>query len=730
MSDGLIAMAEHGQPCVVTPFTLMGAMTPVSLAAALVQQNAEALAGIALVQLVRPGAAVVYGAFTSNVDLRSGAPAFGTPENARATIAAGQLARRYGLPYRASNACASNAVDAQAAYESQMSIWSSVLGGANLVYHGAGWMEGGLTASFEKLVIDVEMLQMMAMTLAPSDVTRRRSPKGSMRSRAFGPAATSSALRTHSAATRPPSTRRSCPTGRATSHGSSRGEDRRRARDSRLAGGPRPVRTAAARPGRPRAPRRVRCRAQGHPPRRRHLTSAMSEVRATETESTATRLHAWLVETTFDDLPGDVRCAATRCLLDLAGTGAAGATTRLSHIVRDHTLHQFGAGPGAPGARLLFDGRTASPVGAALAGGMTIDSVDAHDGHVLTKGHAGAAVLPGLLALVDAADRPPSGRELLTLLVLGYEVAIRAGIALHATVPDYHTSGAWNGLGVAAVAGRLWALDEGRLRHALGIAEYHGPRSQMMRCIDHPTMLKDGSGWGAMAGVSAAYLAASGFTGAPALTVEHDRARRYWDDLGERWRILELYFKPYPVCRWAQPAIEAALQLRRVHGLAPEDVAEIEVFTFYEATRLDSREPATTEEAQYSLPFPVAVALLRGDFVPGDVAGEALTDQAVVELSRRIRLVEDTALSARFPAERFARVRARLRDGTVIESPTLPARGDAETPLSDAEITTKFHALAGAPLGSRADRLAELVVTIHETNDTAPLLDLLLSPLD
>lgn len=171
MSDGLIAMAEHGQPCVITPFTLMGAMTPVSLAAALVQQNAEALAGIALTQLVRPGAAVVYGAFTSNVDLRSGAPAFGTPENARATIAAGQLARRYGLPYRASNASASNAVDAQAAYESQMALWSSLLGGANLVYHGAGWMEGGLTASFEKVIVDVEMIQMLAATLAPSDVT-------------------------------------------------------------------------------------------------------------------------------------------------------------------------------------------------------------------------------------------------------------------------------------------------------------------------------------------------------------------------------------------------------------------------------------------------------------------------------------------------------------------------------------------------------------------------------
>ena len=171
MTDGLMTMAEHGQPAVITPFTLMGAMTPVTLAAALVQQNAEALAGITLTQLVRPGCPVVYGAFTSNVDLRSGAPAFGTPENAQATIAAGQLARRYGLPYRASNSSASNALDAQAAYESEMSLWSAIVGGANLVYHGAGWMEGGLTASFEKVVLDVEMLQMMACTIAPVNVT-------------------------------------------------------------------------------------------------------------------------------------------------------------------------------------------------------------------------------------------------------------------------------------------------------------------------------------------------------------------------------------------------------------------------------------------------------------------------------------------------------------------------------------------------------------------------------
>jgi trimethylamine--corrinoid protein Co-methyltransferase len=155
MSEGLIAMAQHGQAVVITPFTLMGAMAPVSLAAALAQQNAEALFGVVLAQAVRPGTPVMYGAFTSNVDMRSGAPAFGTPENAKANIASGQLARRYRLPYRTSNASASNVA------------WGAILGHGNLVYHAAGWQEGGLTASFEKLVLDIEMLQMMIEFLKP-----------------------------------------------------------------------------------------------------------------------------------------------------------------------------------------------------------------------------------------------------------------------------------------------------------------------------------------------------------------------------------------------------------------------------------------------------------------------------------------------------------------------------------------------------------------------------------
>jgi 2-methylcitrate dehydratase PrpD len=441
------------------------------------------------------------------------------------------------------------------------------------------------------------------------------------------------------------------------------------------------------------------------------------------------RLHSFLSRTRYDSLPPDVRRMAERCLIDLAGTAAAGLATPLSRMIRTHAVRAFNAGEGAPRARLLLDGRTASPLGAAMAGGMTIDSFDAHDGHVLTKGHAGVAILPALLALTDAADKPISGPDFLTALVIGYEVAIRAGIAQHATCPDYHTSGAWNALGVVAVAARLWELDEERTRQALGIAEYHGPRSQMMRCIDFPTMVKDGSGWGAMCGLSAAYLAADGFTGAPALVIEGEAAEALWADLGQRWRILELYFKPYPVCRWAQPAVEAALVVRRTHNVDPAMIETIDIETFHEAVRLDQHRPASTEEAQYSLPFPVAAAVVRGQLAPTDVSGEALVDPAILAMSDRIRLQEVPDLNARFPAERFARVRFHLKGGKILASDTTPARGDAERPLSDSEILAKFHELADQPLGvEAARRLRETVAALSRQGDARALLEALLTP--
>ena len=171
MADGIVDFAASGQVLIITPFTLAGAMAPVTIAGALTLAHAEALAGLVLAQMARPGTPVIYGSFTSNVDMKSGSPAFGTPEYVKAAFGAGQLARFLGLPWRSSNATASNTPDAQSAYESQMSLWGALMGGANFMLHAAGWLESGLTTSYEKFILDIEMLQMFAEIFQPVGAT-------------------------------------------------------------------------------------------------------------------------------------------------------------------------------------------------------------------------------------------------------------------------------------------------------------------------------------------------------------------------------------------------------------------------------------------------------------------------------------------------------------------------------------------------------------------------------
>jgi len=410
----------------------------------------------------------------------------------------------------------------------------------------------------------------------------------------------------------------------------------------------------------------------------------------------------------YSDIPEQTRQFARRCLLDLIGVAAAGSGTPLSIAIRKHAVEQLAAG--SRGVNMLFDARQVSPMGAALAGGMTIDSMDAHDGHKLTKGHVGCGVLPGLLAFTQAEARFDD-REFLTALVIGYELGTRAGIALHATVDDYHTSGAWVSIAVAALGARALGLNKEQTREAMGIAEYHGPRSQMMRVIDTPTMLKDGSGWGAMAGVSAAYLAADGFTGAPAITVEDQQLDYLWSDLGVRWRIHEQYFKPYPICRWAQPAIEAALALCRAHSLSSIDIEHIEVTTFHEAKRLSTPLPENTEQAQYSLPFATAAAIVYDSLGPEQVSGQALQDPEVRRLSASLLIEEEQSFNHAFPARRLARVSLLTKDGQRHQSDITEARGDPETPLLDSEIVQKFHRLADPVLGE--NRTTKIEQQVH-----------------
>lgn len=374
----------------------------------------------------------------------------------------------------------------------------------------------------------------------------------------------------------------------------------------------------------------------------------------------------------YDDLPEDVVQQSKVCLLDLLGVAVAGHATRLSKIISDFVGSQY---PGE--VPLLFSPRRASACGAAMFGAMLIDSLDAHDGMVLAKGHSGVAILPALLAVAEANEL--DGKDFLTALVLGYEIAMRAGIALHAMASDYHTSGAWNGIGVAAVIARINRLTPDQTWEALGSAEFYGPRSQMMRCIDHPTMIKDGSGWGALAGISSALLAQAGFTGAPAVTLSDPAVADIWSDLGQRWYILEQYFRIYPVCRWAQPPIEAIRQLRAHPQFEVSQIREVHIYSFHEAVRLQVARPETTEQAQYSLPFAIACTLLE-DVVTAQAVSEnehGLFNPARLALSAKVVSHEVKRYSDLFPAERWAHARIVLNDGRELVSDPTEARGQS-----------------------------------------------------
>ncbi len=427
----------------------------------------------------------------------------------------------------------------------------------------------------------------------------------------------------------------------------------------------------------------------------------------------------------WSDLSDEVKNQAQRCFLDTIGTAIGGRQTELSRIIHDFVASAYGGQE----AQLWFDGRSVSAAGAALAHGMTIDALDMHDSCRPVKGHAGVALVPAALATLHHQGKSISGEELMTTLVMGYEIGIRAGTALHATACDYHTSGAWSALACAAIVARRQGLTEEQTRHALGIAEYHGPRSQMMRCIDYPTMLKDGSGWGAMAGVSAGQLAAAGFTGAPALTVEADEVNQIWADLGQAWAIMIQYFKPYAVCYWAQPAIGCAMRLREAHNIQPESIEAIRVYTFHEASRLAMRRPRNTEEAQYSLPFPLASALIHQQLGYNQLNAEALQNPIVLDLVDRIELIDDDLFNARFPADRLSRVEIDLKDGTSLDSGEGRALWDLTAPPTNDELREKYRQLAAVLPPERAKTLEDLIWDCANLTDATTLLPLLIPTL-
>lgn len=419
---------------------------------------------------------------------------------------------------------------------------------------------------------------------------------------------------------------------------------------------------------------------------------------------------AFIHEMTLADVPDRVRRRASALLSDLAAVSVGGRPAPAAEIALAyaHAVH-----PGDEATSLL-DGSRLGAVGAALANGVLANVLDYDDGHRMTKGHPGAVIIPATLAVAQLADATPE--EFLEAVVVGYEIAIRAGVALHARDDSYHASGAWGGVGAAAAAARLLGLDGEQTLAAFGLAEYHAPIAHIMRSCADPAMTKDACAWGASVGASSALLAARGFTSVRPEFLAHPT-----DGLGEQWRLEELYIKAYPCCRWSQGAIAAAIAAR---GDAPLDVStlrRVRVRTFAAADGLAKVVPQTTEEAQYNLVWPVACALVHGDFTVDDALGP-FDDPAIRSVFERITIEIDAELDAAFPARRLTAIELELADGSRRAAGPIEAPGEPEDPGLEQLIAAKVERLidperdlapspppSGRPAGLRERDVRELI---------------------
>lgn len=408
-------------------------------------------------------------------------------------------------------------------------------------------------------------------------------------------------------------------------------------------------------------------------------------------------------------------------LLDLVGATLGGVGSRGAGILLDFARVALS---GPPEASVLRAGVRLPAPAAALVNGFTANALDIDDGHRRILGHPGAVVFPGVLAVAERQGA--SGRALLEALVVGYEVAIRAGLAMRPSYGDvYHCSGSWGAMGVAAAAGRLLGLDPGRLGHAIGLAECQAPLMATLREVARPAMSKDGIAWGAFAGVTAALLAERGFTAIPAL-FDDPRHAGTVDTLGVEYELLRVYVKPYPCCRWFQPPIEGVRAIRARHGVKGDDVDRIEVATFAAAVDAQTRVPATQEEAEYSLPYCVAAVAVHGELGRAQVSEGGLADPRILDLAQRVHVRLAPDLEARFPAEALARVTVVTRPGDRFEAGPVGARGGADDPLSDEELRQKYFGLVdGILTPPAAEALAAAVDRIETGPDARALVALM-----
>lgn len=419
------------------------------------------------------------------------------------------------------------------------------------------------------------------------------------------------------------------------------------------------------------------------------------------------RVAEFVLDVTWESVPEGVRRRARMCLLDNLGAVLGGTLTPVSRIAADYASETWRGDE----ATILLHHKRAQAAGAAFANACAGNGLDIDDDAIYTRGHPGAQLLPVALAASEKKDA--TGKALLEAMVIGYEVAIRTGRCWHHHHEIYQGDGAWGAVANAAVAARLLGLNKDQVKHALGIAEYFSPNAPLMRDVDHPAMVKHGIGWGAMVGVTAAELAQRGFTGIPSI-LGFDAYRDWVWDIGDHyWMTDWVFYKAWASCAWGHPACVAALKVVEENDISVDDIVHIRVKTFEEAIRLHQGYPGTTEEAQFSVVWPLACLLLDGELGPNQILEHRFSDPKVRALVDKIELVLDPAVDEMYDAMQdmdirmYSAVEITLRDGREFDS-GIVERGADE--WDERSLERKFRWLVGHVLEpQQVDRLVEVV---------------------
>ena len=419
------------------------------------------------------------------------------------------------------------------------------------------------------------------------------------------------------------------------------------------------------------------------------------------------RLERFLLETKWEDLPAEVQQRLRGCMLDLIGALVAGCGSeqfrvgvRLAKkIFRDGDIPAIGTK------------ETFSSIGAATAMGHSSNAYDIDDGHNIIRAHPGTSFIGGLLAV--GYEKNVSATEFLTALYVAYEATIRMGAAIMDYYQYAHSSGTFGAVGVVAGGGRMYGFTKEEMNNALSVSEFNAPLVPGIRSVEYPSMNKDGVPFGVMVGELALEAGMCGFTGNKNL-LEAEEYQHYLDNLGTKHEVMDLYFKPYPCCRWGHPAIDACLAVMADNNVTAEDIEQVIVETFYKATQLSKGIPSCADEAQYNIAYPVASSIVNNGFSIAQV--EQTDDPKVHKMMEKLTFVCDKELDEQFPAKRLCRVRMVLKDGRTVVSGVHEPRGEAFENIGYDWLSEKFLRITGHKLTK--EQQLQLIEILEKDNWT------------